>query len=173
MDEMLHSATPRAKGRWTAIAVLLVALAATLFAWWRERELARRAQVIRWQDGFAQLQPVLAPLLGANFETFRDLAKTTLLRDGISQATWNDYVNVSEWQQRFPGMLELGYAELKSEKCTVKFLASALSSPAHAPGFDLNSDSAIRVAVEKSAHAGSCCNTHTVITGPARSAVTR
>src|SRR5215468_3229157 len=117
MEQMPQVSTTRTRGRWLAIAVLVLSLGATLFAWWRERELARRAQVIRWQDGFAQLQPILTPLLGANFEMFRELAKTTLLRDGISQGTWDGYVNASEWQQRFPGMLELGYAEMEGEKC--------------------------------------------------------
>lgn len=145
---------PQVQDRWTAMAVLVLALAATAFGVWREREITRRGQVIRWQDGFTQLQPVLAPLLGNRFETLRDQARSTLRRDKFSAASWEDFLTLSEWRQRFPGMREIGYAEFGDDQCIVKFLASGQSSPVHATGFDLNHDPVIRDAVQKSADAG-------------------
>jgi PAS domain S-box-containing protein len=154
MSAMPEIPKPRAQGRWTAVAVLVLALGVTAFGVWREQEIARRGQVIRWQDGFAQLQPVLAPLLGQRFETLHDQARSRLRRNDASAPWWDDFVAASEWRQRFPGMMEIGYAEFGGDHCTVRFLASEQTPPVHAPGFDLNRDPIIRDAVQKSADAG-------------------
>ena len=145
---------PQAKGRWTAFAVLVLALAVTAFGVWRERELARRGAVIRWQDSSAQLQPILSPLLSQRFETLRDQAKSTLRRQNFSDASFDDFLTATEWRSRFPGMMEIGYAEFAGDKITVKFLASRQPSPVHAPGFDLNTDPVIRETAQKSADGG-------------------
>lgn len=144
----------RGQGRRSAVLVLLVALTATAFGVWREGELTRRGQVIRWQDSFAQLTPVLNSLFGQRFDSLRDQAKATLRRDGVSETSWQEFLQLAEWRQRFPGMSEIGYAEFESDKCTVKFLASRTASPRHAPGFDLNNDAIIREAIQKSADVG-------------------
>jgi signal transduction histidine kinase len=137
-----------------ALAVIVLALAATAFGVWRERELARRGAVIRWQDAFAQLSPQLFPVLGQRFDVLRDQAKSTLRREDYSETSWQDFVTASEWRSRFPGMMEIGWAEFAEDKITVKFLARQQPSPTHAPGFDLNRDDAIRETVQKSADGG-------------------
>ena len=154
MNLMTASPKPQPASRRTAFVVLAIALAATLFGVWREREIARQNQIIRWQDGFAQLTPVLSPLLGQRFETLHDQSRAALRRDNFSSAGWDDFVKNSEWQQRFSGMMEIGYAEFDSEKCVVKFLTAKNNLSIHAPGFDLNSDATIREAVQKCADAG-------------------
>ena len=151
---MTASQTSPPARRATALVVLVLALAATAFGVWREHELARRGAVIRWQDGLAQLQPIFQPLLGQRFQTLLDQSRAALRRDDFSQAGWDNFIASSEWQQRYPGMKEIGYAELDGQKCVVKFLTSTEPSPRHAPGFDLDSDATIREAVQKSADAG-------------------
>jgi len=158
-------------GRRSAILVLVVALTATAFGVWREGELARRGQVIRWQESFAQLQPILTPLLGQRFETLRDQVKTTLRHENYSSSSWNDFLIASEWQQRFPGMVEIGYAEFASDHCTVKFVASRQTSLVHAPGFNLNQNEVIREAVQKSADAGYSMASHEVLLGEGTNAI--
>ena len=154
MKPMPENQQQRTGGRQTAILVLLVALAATAFGVWREREIARQNQLIRWSDSLAQLQPLLAPLLGQKFETLRDQAKATLLREKFSESSWQDFLTATEWRSRFPGIVEIGYAEFSEAKRTVKFLASLQTPPAHAPGFDLNNDATIRETLQKSADGG-------------------
>ena len=145
---------PRGRDRRAALLVLGVALTATFFGVWREGELARRDQVIRWSDGFAQLQPVLLPLISQRFENLRDQAKSTLRRANYSATAWQDFLTASEWQSRFPGMVEIGWAEFAEDKCAVKFLASQQQLSAHAPGFDLNRDAILRKTVQQCADAG-------------------
>ncbi len=154
MTPMSPNSKTQTRGRWTALAVLVVALTATAFGVWREREIARRGEVILWQDAYAQLSPILAPLLGQRFETLRDQAKSTLRRENYSEASWQDFLTASEWSVRFPGMMEIGWAKFDEDKVTVKFLASQQPSPAHAPGSDLNRDDMIRETVQKSADVG-------------------
>jgi len=151
---MSESPKPQPASRRTAFVVLAVALAATFFGAWREGELARRGQTIRWQDGFAQLQPIFMPVLFQKFETLHDQAKNALRLSDYSEAGWNDFLASSEWQQRFPGMKEIGYAEFDGEKCVVKFLSTRQSPLVHAPGFVLDSDPIIHEAVQKTADAG-------------------
>ena len=151
MKAMTKNQQHRTSGRPAAVLVLLVALAATAFGVWREREIARRGAVIRWQDAYAQLSPILTPLISQRFENFRDTAKSTLRRENYSETSWQDFLTATEWQSRFPGMMEIGWAEFAEDKITVKFLASQQPSPAHAPGFDLNRDATIREAVQKCA----------------------
>lgn len=153
---MAHTPQRRASpGRWSAVLVLLVALAATFFGVGREHELARREQLIRLQDSITQLQPMLSSLLGQPFETLRSQAKATLRRDNFAESGWNDFVAASEWQLRFPGMLEIGYADRDGEKDIVKFVASRRSSPWHSAGFDLNTNLVLGEAIRRSADAGS------------------
>ena len=154
MKPMTDNQQHRTGGRRTAFLVLLVALATTAFGVWREREIARQNQIIRWQDSFTQLQPILVPLIGQKFETLRDQAKSTLRRENFSESSWQDFLTATEWQSRFPGMVEIGYADFSEDKCTVKFLASQETPPAHTPGFDLNSDAVIREALQKSTDGG-------------------
>lgn len=158
-----HRASP---GRWSALLVLLVALAATLFGVGREYELARRGQLIRLQDSIAQLQPMLASLLGQPFEILRSQAKATLRRDNFSETGWNDFVATSEWQQRFPGMLEIGCAMVEGDRCSVKFVASRGAAPWHPAGFDLNSNLAIGEAIRRSAEAGYGIASREIALGP-------
>jgi len=137
-----------------ALAVLVLALGATLFATWREREVRRQAEVIQWHEGFGQLQPILSSALGQRFDTLRDQAKLTLRREGISEASWNHFLEVAEWRQRFPGMAEVGYAELDGPRCIIRFLDSEQPQPAHSAGSDLSRDATIRDAIEKCADLG-------------------
>src|SRR4051794_40296243 len=119
MEPMTESQQRQRGGRQAAVLVLVLALAATAFGVWREREIARRGQIIRWQDSYAQLQPLLTPLLGRRFEILHDQARSTLRRNDFSAASWQDFLTASEWRQRFPGMLELGYAEFAGDQCVV------------------------------------------------------
>ena len=145
----------RGPGRRAAGLVLLLSLAATFFGVWREGELERRGQIIRWQDSLVQLPPVLQPLLLQRFETLRDQAKATLRRGKFSPESWADFLAASEWRQRFPGLRAIGYAEYESSKCPIKFLAGDFAgSSAHAPGLDLNQDPGISATVQKCAAAG-------------------
>ena len=153
------------QGQRAAVIVLLVALAATAFGVWREGELTRRGQVIRWQDSFAQLNPVLTPLLSQRFDSIRDQAKATLRRNGVSEVTWNEFLQLTEWRQRFPGMVEIGYAEFADEKCVVKFLTNQTESVTHAPGLDLNGDVALREAIQKSADTGQAMSSREIALG--------
>jgi signal transduction histidine kinase len=168
---MLDISKPPTGSCRAALVVLFVALAATAFGVWRESELARRGAVIRWQDAFAQLSPQLLPILGQRFETLRDQAKSTLRREDYSATSWQDFLAATEWRSRFPGMVEIGWAEFAEEKITVKFLASQLLSPAHAPGFDLNRDDVIRETVQKSADGGYGIGSREITLGDGTNAV--
>jgi len=146
-----HSPQP---GRFTALVVLVLSLAATAFGVWREHELARRSAVIRWQDAFARLNPQMAPLLSQRFESLRDTARTSLRRDDFSETGWQNFLNASEWRQRFPGMKEIGWAEFNGESGIVKFSAGNGAAPIHAVGADFNSDIITREAVQRCADVG-------------------
>jgi signal transduction histidine kinase len=89
--------------------------------------------------------------LSQRFENFRDQAKSTLRRENFSETSWQDFLTATEWQARFPGMVEIGWAEFSESNCIVKFLASRQPSPTHAPGFDLNNAAVIRATVQKCA----------------------
>ncbi len=154
MKSMTENQQRQTGGRRAAVLVLVVALAATFFGVWRERELARRGTVIRWQDSLAQLQPILTPLLSQRFEALRDQAKATLRRENYSETSWDDFITATEWRSRFPGMTEIGWAEFSESNCAVKFLASQQTSPPHAPGVNLNSDAVIHETLQKSADGG-------------------
>lgn len=140
--------------RRTAFVVLAVALAATLFATWRERELARRGQFIRWQDGLAQLSPILQEAFTHRFQPLFGQAKSSLRRKNFTSASWNEFLTDSEWQSHFPGMLEIGYAAMEDDRCLVNYVATRTNAPIHPPHFDLDSDPAIRESVQKSASSG-------------------
>jgi len=148
MPDMMKPPSP---SRRAAVLVLLVALGATAFGFWREREIARQNQIIRWQGIFAQIIPVLQPAISQRFEALREEARSTLRRENFSETSWQDFIAATEWRSRFPGMVEIGYAEFAGEKCPVKYLASLQATPAHAPGFDLNSDPVVREALQKCA----------------------
>ncbi len=134
--------------------ILVIALAATVFAWWRERELARRGQVIRWQDNFSRLQPLLAPLLGQRFDALRDSAMATFLRSGAQPQSWNIFLTVSEWRQRFPGMTAVGYAEYSPEQALIKYSDSIGQPQALAPGSDLAANPVLHEAIQGCVDAG-------------------
>lgn len=170
MKPMAENQPRRTGGRQTAVLVLLVALAATAFGVWREGEIARRGAVIRWQESFAQLSPILTPLISQRFENFRDTAKATLRRENYSETAWQDFLTASEWRSRFPGMMEIGWAEFAGDKCEIKFLASQ-SSAAHTVGFDLNRDAAIREAVQKCADVGYGVGSREITLGDGTNAV--
>src|ERR1035441_10288819 len=114
MKPMTENQQRRTGGRQTAFLALLVALATTALCVWREREIAQQNQIIRWQDSFTQLQPILAPLIGQKLETLRDQAKSTLRHENFSESSWQDFITATEWRSHFPGMVEIGYAD--SEK---------------------------------------------------------
>ncbi len=153
MNRMTDMLKPRARGWWSATLVLVVALLATFYVAWCDRELARQAQVIRWQESLNQLVPLLTPALSQPFERLFDQARTALRRERFSETGWQDFLAAAEWQERFPALAEVGYAEYLGDHCRVTFAAARNASP-HVPGFDLTSDPAIRDAVEKSAAAG-------------------
>ena len=153
MTVMPTTTRPPTGSRRVALAVLVVALAATAFGVWRERAIVQRDQKIVWSENFNRLPPILSPLLGQRFDTLRDQAKATLRRDNYSENSWQDFLTATEWQSRFPGMVEIGWAEFASDKCEIKFLAHQ-SSAAHPVGFDLNSDTTLREAVQKCADVG-------------------
>ena len=141
----------RGQGRRLAALVLLLALAVTGFGVWREHEIIRQNQIIRCQSSLDQLLPLFQQAISQQFEGLRDQAKTTLRRENYSPGAWNDFLTASEWQSRYPGMLEIGYATYAGEHCPVMFLASRMTNSPHAAGFDLNRDGTIRPALEKSA----------------------
>ena len=141
----------RGQGRRLAALVLLLALAVTAFGVWREHEIIRQNQIIRWQTTTDQLLPLFQQAIGQQFEGLRDHAKATLRRENYSPDSWNDFLTASEWQSRYPGMLEIGYATYAGDHCPVMFLASRLTNSTHVPGFDLNRDGIIRQTLEKSA----------------------
>ena len=155
---------PRARGRHTAVLMLTFALAATAFGVWREHKISAQSQHIRMQDGFAQLQPQLGPLLSQRFETLQNWAKTTLQREHFSENGWNDFLTAAEWRSRYPGMKEIGYAEFSGDHCVVKFCDEFAATP-HKPGFDLESDTVIRAALQKSADAGYGIGSKTILFG--------
>src|SRR4051812_18787167 len=165
MKPMPMTSVARVPGRKLPLAVLLLALGATLFATWREREVRRQAKVIQWQEGFGQLQPTLSSALGQLFETLRDQAKLTLRREGISDASWAHFLELAEWRQKFPGMMELGYAELHGEQCLIKFLDSRQSPPVHKPDLDLTRDPTVRDAIKKCADLGYSIGSRETILG--------
>lgn len=164
MSSLPNNPKSRTNGQWLALSVLCLALAATAFGVWRERKIATQNQHIRMQDGFAQLNPQLFPLLGQRFETLHDQAKIALRQDQFSENGWKNFVGSSEWRQRFPGMKEIGYAEFADEKCTVKFSEADVTTP-HQPGFNLDSDAILRDAVQKSADAGYGMASKTILLG--------
>ncbi|HEX7651893.1 MAG TPA: hypothetical protein VF607_00200, partial [Verrucomicrobiae bacterium] len=100
---------PRASSR-TALIVLILGLAATAFAFWREGKLTAQNRHIQMQDGLAILQPQLGPRLGQNYNALYDPAKTTLRAANYSPAGWQQFIQGSEWRSRYPGMRALGYA---------------------------------------------------------------
>lgn len=156
-----------------ALVVLVLSLVATLFGVWRERELARREEVIRWQESFAQLQPVLQPFLLTRFAELHNLARNTLQRpQDFSRAAWENFVNAAEWRQHFPGMLEIGYADFDGETCLVKYSASDLAAPAFPPGFDFFSNEKIRAAIIKAAANGMSGSVPAAPLGPGTNALT-
>ena len=148
-----------------AILVFVLAMAATTFGVWREREIARRGAIIRWQDSLAQLQPILTPLLGQRFETLHDQAKFAMRRGNASESAWQEFLSACEWRARFPGMLEIGYAEFNGDACNVKFLSSQRSTPEFAAGYDLNTNVALREFVQKAADAGYGIASHEIAIG--------
>jgi len=154
MNVMPDLKPPGRPDRRAAVLVLVIALAATCCGVWREGELARRGQIIRWQDGLAQLQTVLAPAFGQQFEDLRNQARRTL-RDGhYSAAAWADFLAATPWRQRFPGMVEVGYAEYTDSTCPVRFVSATMVPPPHPPGFDLNRYPLIQTLIKKTGDAG-------------------
>jgi signal transduction histidine kinase len=143
-----------APGRRAAIFIFLLALAATTFVWWREMELVRRGQLLTWQEGWEQLNPVLSSYVGQRFESLRDTAKATLLQKAESESSWKNFVDLTEWQQRFPGMLEIGYVRPEGNKCLVEFAAGLSSTPLYPAGFDLNQIPSLKEGLKKCMEAG-------------------
>ena len=131
--------------------VLVIALAATCCGVWREGELARRGQIIRWQDGLAQLQTVLAPVFGQQFEDLRSQARRTLRNGQYSATAWEDFLAASAWRQRFPGLAEIEYTD---SNCPVRFVSATITPPPHPPGFDLNHYPLIQALIKKTGDAG-------------------
>jgi PAS domain S-box-containing protein len=68
MIAMTEANHPRDRGRWTAFAMLVLALAVTAFAWWREREGARLEELLQIPQGQGRFSPwmVLAGGLGVS-----------------------------------------------------------------------------------------------------------
>lgn len=164
MKHVLASQSSNPASRRTALVVFALALAATLFATWREHELVRREQVIRWQDSYYQLQPLLQPFLVQRFFNLHSLARNLMQnRHDYSEKAWLDFVKAAEWQEQFPGMSELGYAELDGGKCIVKFSTGKSSPAEYPPGFDLNGQPAIRDAVTKAAENSTGAATQVVV----------
>ena len=142
---------PRASSR-TALIVLILGLAATAFAFWREGKLTAQNRHIQMQDGLAILQPQLGPRLGQNYNALYDPAKTTLRAANYSPAGWQQFIQGSEWRSRYPGMRALGYAEFQGQHCLVKY-CDATADSLFAPGTDLAQWPAVAAALQKSAAA--------------------
>lgn len=72
MIAMTEANHPRDRGRWTAFAVLVLALAVTAFAWWREREGARLEAILQIPQSQGRFAPwmVLAGGLGVSVLVF-------------------------------------------------------------------------------------------------------
>lgn len=130
--------------------VLAGALAATAFATWREHELLRRDQQIRFDDGFTQAEPVINTLSLLKFGQLADLAKATLMRDQYSASGWQEFLKDSVFTHRFPGMTELGYAESTNGHWVVKYAAGATTAVPYPAGTELDREPAIQVAIQKS-----------------------
>lgn len=141
-------------GRITPLIVLTLGLAATGFGVWREIELQRRNQLLRWQESFLPVSNALRDFSLFRFEMLHDQTRLALRRGDFSAAAWDEFDRTSEWRQRFPGMREIGFAEFAGDQCLVKFVSASDPPIAHPPGFDLNSDPLVREAAEKTADAG-------------------
>jgi PAS domain S-box-containing protein len=145
--------------RWIATVVLLLSLAVTGFAWWREQELARRDQVIQMQNGLARINSILMPLLGSRFETLHDAAAGAFRRGNVTPENWNAFLENSEWSQRFPGMIEVGYAERVpsaggEDRFVVRYVSSKPGVASHTRGSDLSTERTVRAALDATAGAG-------------------
>ena len=145
---------PRPASQITAVVVLLVSLAATAFAVWRERELTRLQQALRFQDGFAQVAPAMANWVGGKFVRLTDAADATLGRGQFGETEWEEFLKDSKWRKLFHGMKEIGYAEFADGHCSVKFVAGDSSPPSHPAGTDLEADVQLRDTIQKCANTG-------------------
>ncbi len=155
MNRMSNAPTLRPTARRApALLVLVLGLAATAFGVWREIELQRRNQQLRFQENLAPVSNGLREFFLQRFEVLHDQTRSALRRGNFSTEAWDDFAQHSEWRQHFPGIREIGYAELAGEKCVVKFVTTDGAPAVHAAGSDLNRDPLVRTAVEKSADAG-------------------
>ena len=137
-----------------ALAVLGIALLATLFAFHQERELAARSEQLRFQDGMSQLSPRLLALVSQRFEQLRDVARATLRPGQATPAAWADFLKYSDWRTRYPGVLEIGFAETVDARCLVRYAAGRTDAPAHPPGLDLAGVPALAAALRTGAPTG-------------------
>ncbi len=134
--------------------VLALALAATAFGFWQERQLYQRDQITRWQEGISQVMPRLNPLLEQPFANLQSQARLAFRRDGFTMVGWTNFLEASEWQQRIPGLLDLGYAEYFDSHFTVKYVASRTSPAMWSTDLTLDTNPVVRAALQKTADAG-------------------
>lgn len=151
--------------RRTALVVLAVALAATFFGAWRESDMARDVALVRWHDALAQLDAALAPALAGQYEMLAVQARTALRPGRLSETDWNGFLAATDWRERFPGLREIGCAELEGAKWVVKFSTSPPPAPGFPPGFDLAGDAMVRDALHNLAAAGQSATTRTIMLG--------
>ena len=159
---LTSSQRPQSVRRKTALAVLALALATTCFAVWQERELAVRNEKIRFQEGIEQASPLMQNLLVLRFAQIMDIAKVTLRREDYSQTGWDDFLKSAPWMKRFPGLAEIGFAEVGGDRCVVKFAKGWTADAVHPAGFDLDSVAEIRATVQACTDSGYAGATETV-----------
>lgn len=140
--------------RGTALGVLAISLAVTMFVTWLEQELLQRDEVIEFSDGFSQVAPVFMLLTTVRFSQASEIARSTLGRSQYTDAGWQAFLQDTGWPARVPGLKEAGYAELQGDRCVVKFVAGQTEPVFHPAGTDLAADPALRETVEKCADGG-------------------
>ncbi len=146
--------------------VLILALLATGFGVWRERELARREQIIRWQAGYAQLFPVVQPYVFLHLMELYSAARSDLQRPhDFSEKAWVRFLADAEWRQKYPGMLAVGYADFNGEKAVVQYLDGEPVSSLVVPGADLAGTTNWREFVVQSAELNPALHNPVIIAG--------
>jgi len=105
---MNASQKPARLGRTLALAVLLLLMAVACFISW-QRQVSHEAQTARWNEAWSKLGAVLNPQI--DLPTFLSSAKATLLADGGTATSWENFSAASEWQKHYPGLRSVGYLE--------------------------------------------------------------
>ena len=127
-----------------AVAVVVL-LAATSFILW-QRQAAREAQTARWNEAWARLGSVLNPQV--DMTGFSKSAKATLLADGGTAASWENFSSISEWQRHYAGLRLAGYLEPVAQPAgetalRLKFFKWRNSAATNQPAYDPTTDAPV------------------------------